>query len=195
MRVNFLLCTLLLTLATSVAWADPITLNFDNLKDSAKVTTQFSGLSFTNASAITSGVTLNELEFPPRSGTNVVFNDGGNMTINFSVPTVSFESYFTYDSRLTITAFDDKGNQIGSLSSLFTNNLLLSGVAGSKPNELLSLSSATGISRIVISSSGSFVLDDLKYNTTVSAAVPEPATLSLLISGGLLLFGRRKKRK
>ena len=116
------------------------------------------------------------------------------MTINFTIPTVSFDGYFTYDSRLTITAFDDKGNQVGSLSSQFTNNLLLSGIVGSRPNELLSLSSTTGISRIVISSTGSIVLDDLKYNTTVSAAVPEPATLSLLVGGGLLLFGRRKKR-
>lgn len=189
---TFFLITAFLTLATASAFADPITLNFDNLKDSTKVTTQFAGLTFANASAITAGITLNELEFPPRSGSNVVFNDGGNLTITFTTPCLSLEGYFTYDSRITLTAFDGNGNQIGSLSSQFINNLVLSGVAGSKPNELLSLASATSITKIVISTNGSFVLDDFKYNST-AAAVPEPATLTLLLTGSALLLKRRKK--
>jgi PEP-CTERM motif len=191
MRAFFLIA--LLALATASAVADPITLNFDNLKDSIKVTTQFTGLTFTNATTLTSGVTLNELEFPPKSGSNVVFNDGGAMIITFTAPILSFEAYFTYDSRLTLTAFDEKGNQVGSLSSQFLNNLALSGVAGSKPNELLSLASV-GITKIVISSTGSFVLDDLKYNGQ-SAAVPEPATLALMFGGGAVLLGARRKRQ
>lgn len=193
MRAFFLIAALLLC-ATASAVADPITLNFESLKDNTKVTTQFAGLTFTNATALTAGVTLNELEFPPKSGSNVVFNDGGAMTITFTAPLLSFEAYFTYDSRLTITAFDDKGNQIGSLSSQFLNNLALSGGAGSKPNELLSLSSVAGITKIVISTTGSFVLDDLKYNAQ-AAPVPEPTTLALMLGGGAFLLGSKRRKK
>lgn len=185
--------TMFLAFTAASAWADPITLNFDSLIDSTKVTSQFTGLTFANATAIKAGVTLNELEFPPKSGSNVLFNDGGAITITFTAPILNFEAYFTYDSRLTITAFDGSGNQIGSLSSQFTSNLALSGVAGSQPNERLSLSASGSIARIVISSSGSFVLDDLKYSAS-AAPVPEPATLALLLGGGAVWMGVRRKR-
>lgn len=194
MRMNFLSLVILVFLVGATAWADPITLNFDSLKDSVKVTTQFAGLTFSNATTLTAGVTLNEFEYPPKSGSNALVNDAGAMTITFTLPVTSIEGYFTYDSRLTLTAFDANGNQIGSLSSQFLSNLALSGAAGSKPNELLSFSAAGGIARIVISTSGSFALDDFRYNTTTAAPVPEPATVSLLASGGLLLLGLRKKR-
>lgn len=195
MRSVFLIAAFLL-LATVSALAAPVTLNFENLSDGIKVTNQFTGLSFTNATAITSGVTLNELEFPPKSGNNVIFNDGGAITITFSLPVSSFEGYFTYDSRITIAAFDKNGNQIASLSSQFLNNLALSGITGSSPNELLGLSSLAGIAKIVISSNGSFVLDDFKFNA-LTADVPEPTTLALMIGGGAVLYGakRRKQRK
>jgi hypothetical protein len=193
MRAFFLIAALL-TLATASALADPITLNFDNFSDGTKVTNQFAGLTFANATALKAGVTLNELEFPPKSGSNVIFNDGGAMTITFIAPILNFEAYFTYDSRLTITAFDANGNQVGSLSSQFLNNLALSGVAGSNPNELLSLSSAAGIVRIVISTTGSFVLDDLRYNA-LAAPVPEPATLALMLGGGAMFIGARRRKK
>lgn len=193
MRAFFLL-TAFLTLTATSALADPIILNFDNLSDGAKVTTQFAGLTFGNATALKAGVTLNELEFPPKSGSNVIFNDGGAMTLTFTAPILNFEAYFTYDSRLTITAFDANGNQIGTLSSQFTNNLALSGVAGSTPNERLSFTANTGIARIVISSSGSFVLDDLTYNAQ-TAAVPEPTTLALVAGGGGVWWGLRRKRR
>ena len=126
------------------ALAQPTTLTFDNLSDSTTVTNQFQGLAFQNAAAISAGISLNEFEFPPHSGANVVFDSGGAMTITFSSPIQSFAGYFTYSVPLTIQALGSTGSQIVSASSRFSSNEALSGVPGSSPNELIQLDSGGG---------------------------------------------------
>lgn len=155
----------LLVAAVSPGWlkAAGTILTFDSLVDSTSITNQFSGLTFQNAAAISAGITLNEFEFPPHSGSNVAFDSGGAMTITFSSPIQSFAGYFTYSVPLTIQAFGTTGSQIVSVSSRFSSNEALSGVPGSSPNELIQLDSSAGISQIVITGSTagtSFVLDD-----------------------------------
>ena len=46
------------------------TLDFESLSDGDAVTNQFigEGVTFSNASILTAGVSLNEFEFPPKSG-------------------------------------------------------------------------------------------------------------------------------
>lgn len=171
--------------------ADSI-IDFEALADSTVVTTQYGGLTFTNSIVLSSGISLNEFEFPPHSGSNVISDNNGPLTIDFSSPIFGFAGYFTHLEPLTITALDSAGDQIASAASLYSNNLALSGEPGSSPNELLSLSSGIGIAEIRIvgdPAGGSFVGDDFSFITS-SIAVPESSVLILLLGTAPALFTR-----
>ncbi len=156
--------------------------------DSTPLNTQFPGLTFTDATVISAGISLNEFELPPHSGTNVVFDDGGPMTISFTDPVLSFSGYFTYYEPLTVQAFDGSDTQVASAMSLFSVNVgcdpgpVCLGDAGSSPNEFIKVAFAGGISSVTMTADpngSSFVLDDATYAT---AAVPEPTSVFLLLS-------------
>ncbi len=177
-----LLIVVLLLFSPSL-WADSFAINFEGLPDFAPVTTQYAGIVFSNAAVLTAGISLDEFEFPPHSGSNVIFDNGGMMSITFTASAIAFSGFFTYAAPLTLTAYDTLNNSIAVVHSAFSNNESLSGVPGSHPNELLSLNFAGGISRITLigdPSGGSFTLDD------VSVSTPEPATVWL---SGLGLIG------
>ena len=194
--IRWYLPFIILLFSPSLAKADSIT--FEGLGDGLTLSNQFSNLLFLNATVATAGVSLNEFEFPPLSGSNVVFDSGGPMTISFLVPVSGVGGYFTYTTQLTITAFDSSNNVIGNLTSAFNNNLALSGDSGSHPNEFVSFGVLSGIGRITISGApggGSFTLDDLTFNSQTTA-VPEPsAILTLLTGGGLLLRVANRVRR
>jgi hypothetical protein len=118
--------------------------------DSTPITTQFPGLTFTNATVITAGISLNEFEFPPHSGTNVVFDDGGPISLSFATPVSSFGGYFTYLEPLTLVGFDTTSTQVASATSAFSSNAALFGDPGSSPNEFLSVAFTGGISSVTI---------------------------------------------
>jgi hypothetical protein len=192
--VNFCVLAALVASGSLPAAAD--TIDFEGLPDSTIVTTQYPGLTFTNAIILTAGISLNEFEFPPHSGTNVVSDNGGFMTIAFSTPVTSVSGYFTYLEPLTLTAFDSGSNQLGQTFSAFSRNLALSGAPGSSPNELLALNFSTGISSVTIAGDpvgGSFVLDDLPYSPLVDVT-PEPASILLFLTGAAVLAATRLKR-
>ena len=174
----------------SGAHAATVTYDFEQFADSEAVAAQLTGLTFTNARVLTAGVSLNETEFPPRSGTNVLFDDGGAITLSFASPVYSVGAFFSYATAVNLSVYDGNNVLLGALSSLFTSNLALSGEAGSNVNELLSFADASGrISRIVFSgdvAGGSFVMDDLTVDTGATA-VPEPQTLALV--AGMLGLG------
>lgn len=174
---------------------------FDNLSDGDLVTTQYLGLTFTNTVVLTAGISLNEFEFPPHSGTNVASDLGGPIQIDFSVPVGDFSGYFTYLVPLTLTAFDSFNTPIGSVMSAFGSNLALSGDPGSSPNELLDLSSANGISRVTIAGDpggGSFTMDDFSFDALNPSPVAEPAgplLIFTLLVATVLLWRRRDLAK
>ncbi len=171
--------------------ASATVINFDGLSDLDSVTTQFSGLTFSNTTVLTAGISLNEFEFPPRSGANVVFDDGGAIMIVFDVPQVSIGGFFTYLVPLTFTAFDAADLVVGADTSDFDSNLALSGDPGSAPNEFLGVAFAGGIRSITIEgdvAGGSFSLDDLTFTVSV---VPAPPVLLLLAAGIGMLIWRR----
>jgi hypothetical protein len=173
--------------------ASQVTLDFEGLADGASLTTQYHGLTFTNTTVITAGISLNEFEFPPHSGTNVVFDDGGPISIAFASPVQSFGGYFTYGEPLTIQAFDSSDVQVSSITSLFSNNEAISGDPGSSPNQFLEISSAFGIWTITIAgdpAGGSFVVDDLTFT---SMSVPEPGSTFLLLTGIVGILAIRKR--
>lgn len=172
--------------------ASPI--DFESLGDLDSITTQFPGLTFTNAVILTAGISLNEFEFPPRSGVNVASDNGGPIRIEFAATMVSVGGYFTYGSGLTLEAFDAALVSLGSVTSAFSTNMGLSGEAGSAPNEFLGLSSLAGIRSIVITgdpSGGSFTLDDLTY----ARDVPEPSGLLLLGIANAVAWARRRRTR
>lgn len=191
-RVGMLVAAL--GVVPSGALAAPIVINFDSLSELDSVTNQFVGLTVSNATVLTAGSSLNELEFPPRSGSNVIFDDGGPLSILFSDPIYTFAGFFTYLSPLSVSAFDSAGHLLGTASSAFASNLAFSGDPGSTTNELLELSSFAAISRILIAgdaAGGSFVLDDLTFDR--AKPVPEPTSLLLLVVGvAAALVARRR---
>lgn len=121
-------------------------IDFEGLSDLESVTNQFSGLTFTNTTVVTAGISVNELELPPDSGIHEVFDDGGPISIAFSGPVLSFGAYFTYLEPLTLTAFDALSNPVSSAASAYSTNDALFGDSGSSPNEFLQVSFAGGIS-------------------------------------------------
>ncbi len=178
---------LLAVAASEAAQADVTVLDFEAFTDSTPLTTQYPGVTFSDATVISAGITLNEFELPPHAGTNVVFDDGGPMTINFATPVLSFGGYFTYYEPLTLQGFDSTDTEVASAQSLFSINVgcdpgpFCSGDPGSSPNEFIQVSSAAGISSFTMTADpngSSFVLDDATYAT---ASVPEPASVFLLL--------------
>jgi hypothetical protein len=206
MRCRLMSVVLFLLICVPAAFADIMTIDFEGVVDLTPITNQYAGLVFSNATVISAGVSLNEFEFPPHSGINVAFDDGGMMSISFLTPVLNFSACFTYTQPLTLTANDALNNVVASVSSQFANNLALSGDAGSSANELLSLNFAGGISEITIAGGpggGSFTVDDITVETSdTTSTVPEVSSLTLLATVATLLplirkisfKGRRPRR-
>ena len=176
-------------LGASLARAVPITSGFEGLADLEVVTTQIPGLTFSNALVLTSGAvggSLNEIDFPPHGGVNVVFDNGGPLAIDFSAPVESFAAYFTYVTTLTLSAFDG-ATLLGAVTSLAASNL--------GGHELLQIAGGS-ITRVTITGDtfgGSFTMDDLAAVPVATVAVPEPNGLILVLAGLLLLAAARRR--
>src|SRR6185295_15415505 len=103
LRAMLLVC-LLLASASRLS-AAPILIDFEGIADLTSLDGLIPGLTFTNTTVLQSGAvggSLNEIDFPPQSGSNVVFDSGGVMRIDFAAPVDSFSAYFTYVAPLSI---------------------------------------------------------------------------------------------
>ena len=176
------------------AVALPTTNDFESFTDGELLSNQVPGLLFSNVMVLTAGVSLNEFEFPPFTQTNVITDSGGPVTIDFSAPITSISAFLTYTEAVTLHVFDATSNEVGSLASLFTNNLALSGDPGSSPNEQFSLTVAGGFTRAIFEGSatgGSLTLDNLTY-PALPNGVPEPSTLALALLALTVFIPRRR---
>ncbi len=172
--------------------ADVFTIDFEGLNDGDNVTTQYPGVTFSNAIILTSGISLNEFELPPHSGANVASDNGGPITIDFANPITSFSAFFTYFRPLTLAGFNASNTEVTSAVSAYSTNDALFGDPGSSPNELIQLSNAGGISSVTITGNpggASFVIDDVTYSTTaIVTGVPEVSSLLSLFSALGVMF-------
>jgi len=185
----------IMLLASPAVLAGPIVITFEDLSDGTFVTTQYPNLTVSNAIIATAGVSLNELEFPPESGSNVVIDSGGPISVAFSSPVSSFGGFFTYTVPLTVQGFDSSNALLASSSSLFSNNLAClagapcSGDPGSSPDEFIQVNSSAGFASVIITgdpAGSSFALDDVTYSLLQTSSVPEPSSLILL--SGILFY-------
>src|SRR5882672_6224065 len=78
------LLLLFLAIAPQLAYSDTVVLDFEGFSDSDFLTTQIPGLTFSNAMVLTASISLNEFDFPPHSGSNVIFDAGGPIGISFA---------------------------------------------------------------------------------------------------------------
>ena len=184
--VLFIAVTLLAGANTSLKAQFIHTIDFEGLFDYEPVTNQYQhlGLTFSNATVLTAGFSLNEWDFPPNSGMNVVFDDMAPITVNFDTPVTAVGGYFTYVMPITMTAFNSLGEAVASVNSTYFENYVWS---GNPSNELLQIAYSPGIASVQImgdSWGGSYVMDDFMVG---AAAVPEPSTFMLLGIGVIWL--------
>lgn len=187
---------LIVFICAAPAFSDTV-VTFEGLVDGTILTNQYPGLTFSNAVILSAGISLNEFEFPPYSGTNVASDNNGPMSIMFATPALTFGGYFNYAVPLELQAFDASNNVVASVLSAFSSNDALYGDPGSSPNEFLQVSYGGGISYVTITgdlAGSSFTLDDATYNG-VASPVPEPASFLLISTGIGLLECLRLRRK
>lgn len=167
-------------LLTWTALAQAVVIDFESLANGAAVGAAYPGVTFSNATVLVAGQSLNETEFPPRSGSAGAFDDSGPMLLSFATPIDFFEGFVNYSQSLVITAFDSSNAVLATATTLFGSNLALSGDVGSQVNEMLRLT-VGGIQKIQITgdaAGGSFVIDDVTFRPAGNT-VPEPASLLL----------------
>ena len=169
-------------------------IGFEEFADGTALTNQIAGLTFTNATVLQAGITLNEFDFPPGGGTNVIVDEGGPMSIVFGTSVSTFSAFFTYVSQVTLLAYDDADVLVDTATSLFGANFVSAGTVGASPNELLQLDFAGGMRRIeLIGDPGglSFVLDDASFEPVSPGRVPEPSSVLLAATALGLATGAR----
>ncbi len=188
----------LLMLLVFACWqlaAGNITITFEDLAENDIVSDQYawrdvmvSGPLGMNPVIFTAGSMLNEIDFPPHSGTNVLVDLGGPILFTFTpFGAYSVGAYFTYTTQLTMEIFSKTGLPLGTKMSALSENLGTSEwIDFAFPTPDIGALLVTGLD-----TGSSFTMDDLTFN-----AVPEPVTI-LLVSGGLFLVGmwRRKVRR
>jgi hypothetical protein len=176
-----------------------ITINFDDVTDSFLIGNHYAplGATFTGALALSAGISLNDAEFPPHSGTNVVIDANGPITIQFSSPVDSFSAFFTYVTSVLVTAYDAGSVPVRTATSLFSQNFVSS---GNPPNEAIGVTYAPGIDHVTIvgdPAGGSFAMDDVSFDViTATSGVPEPGSIFLVgvALSALTAVSRRLRR-
>lgn len=185
MKKNCIIVSLFLYFLSTPLLSSATLLDFEGLPDFDVVTNQYAsqGVTFSNTIALTAGLSLNEIDFPPHSGLGVVGDDGNApMEIFFTNPAQDISAWFTYATLLTLTAFDSSNTMLGAINSIGLDN------TGYSTQIALGIG---GVSHLVIAGdvNGGFTMDDLSFTSTV----PEPATLSLMAIGLIGVAFRQKR--
>jgi hypothetical protein len=156
-------------------------IDFEGLADEEAVTNQFSGLGVTfsgQVAALQAGASLNEQEFPPHSGVNVIGSDLGQIDVAFTTPQASVGAFVTYSGPVTFTAFNAQNAVVATAGSALTSNTVSS---GNTPNESITLA-FSGITHVTIAGPpGDFTVDDLTGTPVTVTPAPEPGVVALAV--------------
>jgi len=155
---------------SGAAMAQAPVLDFESLPEGQAAGTSISGVSFTNATVLQSAASLNDAEFPPRSGNKVVCDIGGPIRVEFSRPVKSFTAYVTHSQAVTLKMIAGNGGVITSITVTGDNRQ----GSGKTPNEAIQLTSDSGFATVELSSAAggsSFTVDDI---TTAVFVPPAP---------------------
>lgn len=193
---------LMTCLTASPVAAAPILIDFESLSE-GQVDFTDSGAAFTGATILTAGTfSYNDIDFPPFSGVNLV-GAADPLRIAFDQGVSSVGGYFTYSTRLTMSAFSATGTLLSAATSRFDFNYRTN--ADQNPdNEFMGVSALTeAIAYVTIAGFQGgelFAFDDLSFETIEGGGgidpnpVPEPATVTLMLLGAAVAAGRQKLR-
>jgi hypothetical protein len=182
-------------LAAPISPPPPVLFDFEDYADGDEP--ELAGLArFHAAVVLEAGISLNEFEVPPKSGSRVLANLSDLLTIQFPSGLDRLSGHMTYGQPVTISFYGLSG-LLGTISSGYDSNLLLTGDLGSAPNELFAFDPAAAIRAVTFAAAGpmSFVLDDLLAQPLPPVvAVPEPGTPGLALAGLAMMAWFRRRR-
>lgn len=143
-----------------------------------------SGVTFSNVCVSDAA---NELSIPPVSPNNVIAQiETLSATIFFTNPVQSVLLYSTHLDTITMTAYFG-ADEVGLIMGIGDNSAV-------DQNEPLQIDSPF-ISRVVLTSNAGFTFDDLTFDTSAVAPIPEPGLAWPLVVSGAILYFRARGRK
>jgi hypothetical protein len=184
--------------ACPLLYASTITIGFDDLSEGTIVTNQYASSDVAVSGdpwVLTAGSLLDEIDFPPHSGTNVIADVNGPVTFSFAQPASSAGAWFTYTQELTVQFFSPTDSLLDTITECPVTTTCVPNLGTSLDIVFTSASPVIG-SMVVTSapdgSGPSFTMDDLTITTT-----PEPPPGILLLLGLALttaVYWDRKRR-
>lgn len=144
--------------------------DFEAFNDGALLVSEVPGLTVSGGTVLSAGIGLNELDFPPTSGVNVLAALSGPLSLDFGAPTMA-SAYMAAGDQLSISAFDEFGQLLATYDTPFAANL--------GAPQLFDFG-WVGASRYSLQSMQAFVIDDLIF--AAATGIPEPSSLALSVA-------------
>jgi hypothetical protein len=194
MKKILMICAIIIGVAGLASAAPTIVIDFESLADLDIVDDQFLALGADfggTASILRAGASLTSV-FPPKSGSNVIFDDpqlgSGIIRVDaVGLPWAMAGGFVTGNTDVTMTAYASDGSVLGSASTGGAN--FVGAPTALLPNIFLSVT-ANGIAYVEFSDSGNnYVVDDFTLQ-----AIPAPGAI-LLGSIGVGLVGWLRRRR
>jgi N-acetylmuramoyl-L-alanine amidase len=173
-----------------------VTLGFDGLSDLSSNVNDL-GVTFTGATVLRCGASLNCPQFPPYSGSNVIYDAvGGVITATFDSKTTGnvkkVSARVTGNRNVTMTAFDKDGVVVGTAQTGGAN--FVGSSTGLPSNILLSIDlkdSKNSIAKVTFRDSGNtYTIDDFSFNGKKLVIVIDPGHGQIQGRDGKLYYQR-----